>query len=147
MAQHPTEQEVKDLARRATSEGEKGNEASRKYVNNLHRRKQKKKGRKVMKRHENMLTICIGENKGADQLRSNCEADQRLCFRYSDSTIPLESHGTTSYRTRGQGPGEAGNVRRGERYPRHYENMFKVIYRFLRAVQIQEFQFEKLYFF
>ena len=24
-------------------------------------------------------TICIGENKGADQ-RSNCEADQRLCF-------------------------------------------------------------------
>ena len=34
-------------------------------------------------------TICIGENKSADQLRSNCEADQRLCFRYSDSTIPL----------------------------------------------------------
>ena len=25
-------------------------------------------------------TICIGENKGADQLHSNCEADQRLCF-------------------------------------------------------------------
>ena len=36
-------------------------------------------------------TICIGENKGADQLRSKCEADQRLCFRYSDSTIPLLS--------------------------------------------------------
>ena len=34
-------------------------------------------------------TICIGENKGADQLRSNREADQRLCFRYTDSTIPL----------------------------------------------------------
>ena len=34
-------------------------------------------------------TICIGENKDADQLRSNCEADQRLCFRYSDSTVPL----------------------------------------------------------
>ena len=33
-------------------------------------------------------TICIGENKGADQLRGNLEADQRLCFRYSDSTIP-----------------------------------------------------------
>ena len=31
--------------------------------------------------------ICIGENKGADQLCSNCEADQRLCFRYTDSTI------------------------------------------------------------
>ena len=26
-------------------------------------------------------TICIGENKGADQLRGNREADQRLCFR------------------------------------------------------------------
>ena len=34
-------------------------------------------------------TICIGENKSADQLRSNLEADQRLCFRYSDSTTPL----------------------------------------------------------
>ena len=34
-------------------------------------------------------TICICENKGADQLRSNCEADQRLCFRYTDSTLPL----------------------------------------------------------
>ena len=34
-------------------------------------------------------TICICENKGADQLRSKCEADQRLCFRYTDSTIPL----------------------------------------------------------
>ena len=33
-------------------------------------------------------TICKGENKGADQLRGNREADQRLCFRYSDSTIP-----------------------------------------------------------
>ena len=34
-------------------------------------------------------TICIGENKGEDQLRGNREADQRHCFRYSDSTIPL----------------------------------------------------------
>ena len=33
-------------------------------------------------------TICIGENKGADQLRGNREADQRLCFLYSDSTLP-----------------------------------------------------------
>ena len=31
----------------------------------------------------------LGEHKDADQLRSNCEADQRLCFRYTDSTIPL----------------------------------------------------------
>ena len=34
-------------------------------------------------------TICLGENKGADQLHSNCESDQRLCFHYSDSTTPL----------------------------------------------------------
>ena len=34
-------------------------------------------------------TICIGENKDADQLRGNREADQCLCFRFSDSTIPL----------------------------------------------------------
>ena len=34
-------------------------------------------------------TICICENKGADQLSSYCEADQRLCFCYTDSTIPL----------------------------------------------------------
>ena len=34
-------------------------------------------------------TICICETKGADQLRGNRVADQRLCFRYSDSTIPL----------------------------------------------------------
>ena len=36
-------------------------------------------------------TICICENKGADQLPGNREADQRLCFRYMDSTIPLLS--------------------------------------------------------
>ena len=34
-------------------------------------------------------TICICKNKGADQLHSNCEADQRLCFRYTDSTLPF----------------------------------------------------------
>ena len=34
-------------------------------------------------------TLCIGENKDADQLRGNREADQRLCFRYTDSTVPL----------------------------------------------------------
>ena len=33
--------------------------------------------------------FCKCENKDADQLRSNREADQRLCFRYMDSTIPL----------------------------------------------------------
>ena len=34
---------------------------------------------------------CICENKDADQLRGNREADQHLCFRYTDSTIPLLS--------------------------------------------------------
>ena len=39
--------------------------------------------------------ICICENKDADQLRGNREADrdreadQRLCFRYLNSTIPV----------------------------------------------------------
>ena len=33
--------------------------------------------------------FCICENKDADQLRGNREADQRLCFGYMDSTIPL----------------------------------------------------------
>ena len=36
-------------------------------------------------------TFCICENKDADQLRCNPEADQRLCFRYIDSTVPLLS--------------------------------------------------------
>ena len=35
--------------------------------------------------------FCICENKDTDQLRGNREADQRLCFRYTDSTIPLRS--------------------------------------------------------
>ena len=33
--------------------------------------------------------FCICENKDADQLRGNREADQRLCFRFTDSTISL----------------------------------------------------------
>ena len=48
----------------------------------------------TFKRHLSRLvgkpTICIGENKGADQLRGNREVDRRLCFRYSDSIIPLQ---------------------------------------------------------
>ena len=42
-----------------------------------------------MSRVKRKLAICICENKDADQLRGNREADQRLCFRYLDSTIPL----------------------------------------------------------
>ena len=36
--------------------------------------------------------FCICENKGADQLCSNCTADQRLCFCYIDSTTPSTSY-------------------------------------------------------
>ena len=36
-------------------------------------------------------TFYICENKDADQLRGDREADQCLCFRYIDSTIPLLS--------------------------------------------------------
>ena len=35
--------------------------------------------------------FCICENKDADQLRDNREADQRLCFRYIDSITRLLS--------------------------------------------------------
>ena len=35
------------------------------------------------------LDLCICEIKDADQLRGKRKADQRLCFRYTDSTIPL----------------------------------------------------------
>ena len=50
-------------------------------------------------------TIRIGENKGKDQLRGNREADQRLCFRYSDSTIPLLLKFLCLYRSICVGPG------------------------------------------
>ena len=35
------------------------------------------------------LAFCICENKDGNQLRGNHEVDQRLCFRYIDSTITL----------------------------------------------------------
>ena len=38
-------------------------------------------------RHEK--TFCVCENKGAEQIRGNCEAGRRLCFRYTDSILPL----------------------------------------------------------
>ena len=44
------------------------------------------------------LFFCICENKDADQLRGYCEADQRLCFRYIDGTIPLLSKSEISSR-------------------------------------------------
>ena len=40
-------------------------------------------------RNPKFFAFRICENKGADQLHSNCEADQRLRFRYTDITMPL----------------------------------------------------------
>ena len=40
-------------------------------------------------RHEKTGFLHIYENKDADQLCGNRTAYQRLCFRYTDSTIPL----------------------------------------------------------
>ena len=45
--------------------------------------------RKYMSSVMGKPTYFICENKGADQLRGNREADQRLCFRYMDTAIPL----------------------------------------------------------
>ena len=36
-------------------------------------------------------TLHTCKTEGTDQLRSNCEVDQCLCFSYTDSTIPLLS--------------------------------------------------------
>ena len=45
---------------------------------------------KTYKPHKKKPTdFCPCENKGTDQLCSNCTADQRLCFRYTYSTTPL----------------------------------------------------------
>ena len=41
-----------------------------------------------MSRVMRKLAFCICEIKDADRLPGNREADQRLCFRYTDSTIP-----------------------------------------------------------
>ena len=42
-------------------------------------------------RHEKTNIFAYAKNKDADQLRVYREADQRLCFHYIDSIIPLLS--------------------------------------------------------
>ena len=49
----------------------------------------RKKDCRHMSRVVRKPAFCICENKNADQLPGNREADQRLCFRYTDGTIPL----------------------------------------------------------
>ena len=55
----------------------------------LHTRGEKRVIKTDMSHIMRIPTTCKCENKDADQLRDNHQADQRLCFRYSDSTIPL----------------------------------------------------------
>ena len=43
----------------------------------------------VEPRYEKTGFLPMRKNKDADQLCSSCAADQRLCFRYTDSTTPL----------------------------------------------------------
>ena len=40
--------------------------------------------------------FCISQNEDADQLRGNRKADQRLCFRFIDTTIPVLSESKIS---------------------------------------------------
>ena len=44
---------------------------------------------KVFEQRHEKTNIFICENKDADQVRGNREADQRLCFRNIDSKLPL----------------------------------------------------------
>ena len=53
-----------------------------KLVESIYKLDELYKWRLQMNRLVGKPTICIGENKDADQLRGNREADQRLCFRY-----------------------------------------------------------------
>ena len=50
-----------------------------------------KQFRQYMSRMVRKPDFGLCENKGADQLRGNREADQRLCFRHSDSKLFLLS--------------------------------------------------------
>ena len=51
----------------------------------------KENGAKIYEPRHEKTVFFLCENKDADQLRINREADQRLCFRYTDSTILLLS--------------------------------------------------------
>ena len=83
--------------------------------------------------------FCIYKNKDADQLPGNREADQRLCFRYIDSTIPLlantklqtSSHLLSLYSPVCVGPG---------RKPRRPVFSQRGSYRILRSAQTAQSQ-------
>ena len=73
--------------------------------------------------------FCICKNKDTDQLRGNREADQRLCFCYIDSTIPLLSNQDVM----GEKPvkNDAGQLlldeeSKKEAWKEHYERLLNV---------------------
>ena len=61
---------------------------------------------------------CLCENKGADQLCSNCEADQRLCFRYRNSTISHLLISKISNFLHSSGTVQASLCRTGSEFPK-----------------------------
>ena len=73
-AQSPSEEEVEEEEEEEEAESEDSESDS---------------GSGNMSRAVRKLAFYMCENKDADQLRGNREADQRLCFRNTDSTIPL----------------------------------------------------------
>ena len=63
--------------------------------------------------------FCLCEKKGADQLYSNCTADQRLCFCYADSIIPLLLKSKISSFYLSSAAAQAGLCRTLSQTPRH----------------------------
>ena len=59
--------------------------------NELTEDRQRKLNPKAFEPRHEKTGFCICENKDADQIRGNREADQRLSFRYMYSAIPLLS--------------------------------------------------------
>ena len=57
--------------------------------------------------------FCTCENKDADQLRGNREADQCLCFRHMDGTIPLPPNSEISSLPRSSVAAQPGFRRTG----------------------------------
>ena len=71
--------------------------------------------------------FCVCENNDADQLRGYREADQRLCFRYTDSTIlQLPKSEISSHLLWLNSPVSVGPGRKSRRPVGSYENNFDV---------------------
>ena len=62
--------------------------------------------------------FCTGENKDADKLRGNREADQCLCFRHTDCTIPLPPNSEISSHYRSSVAAQPGFCRTWSESPK-----------------------------